>query len=351
MAKSLEEVQLESSFQVVRSTLLDNEYAERMEKPLGYWALPDDRRLPLAFLDRPIRTLLDTPFSELTATPGIGLKKMASMVKLLHRAARQDAPETPFGQPPVELEPQAPPPVSQNGQFNPNSVSELMWASWRETVCKHNLQYERLGRVAPSLRDLPTVIWRKTLGFYIERSIGEIRELKAHGDKRVRAILEIFHYVHEAVSGLQPSQYLAVRLAPNFVISLERWVNEQLDREESPSEQEVIQNLEQPLLSQVESDTSPIVAKLAKERLAEEQDGQSVRRLADEIGVTRARVYQLLEECGKVMEVRWPEGECLLKKLVDKMRHDRAEGVTREKTQRLLSLFFPRRTAPTTTEI
>ena len=30
------------------------------------------------------------------------------------------------------------------------------------------------------------------------------------------------------------------------------------------------------------------------------------------MGVTRARVYQLLEECEQAIEVRWPQGRCLL---------------------------------------
>jgi hypothetical protein len=37
------------------------------------------------------------------------------------------------------------------------------------------------------------------------------------------------------------------------------------------------------------------------------------------MGVTRARVYQLLEECGRVMEVRWPEGKHLLAQLEAKL--------------------------------
>ncbi len=33
------------------------------------------------------------------------------------------------------------------------------------------------------------------------------------------------------------------------------------------------------------------------------------------MGVTRARIYQLLEECGKIMAVRWPEGRSHFKGL------------------------------------
>ena len=80
---SAEEYKLFNSFEEVRKTLLDERYADRLEKPLAYWALPNDRRLPLAFLGRTLNELLNTPFEQLSATPGIGQKKITSLVKLI----------------------------------------------------------------------------------------------------------------------------------------------------------------------------------------------------------------------------------------------------------------------------
>ena len=68
---------------------------EHLDKPLAYWALPTDRRLPLAFLSRPLRELLDASFEELAQTPGIGQKKMKSFVKLLARVANTDPADLP----------------------------------------------------------------------------------------------------------------------------------------------------------------------------------------------------------------------------------------------------------------
>src|SRR5580692_6337334 len=83
-----EEYKLVSGFQTLRRALLNDGNPERLERPLAYWALPNDRRLPLAFLGRPLRILLQTPFEELVATPGIGRKKISTLMKLLGRAAR-----------------------------------------------------------------------------------------------------------------------------------------------------------------------------------------------------------------------------------------------------------------------
>src|SRR6476660_10616265 len=94
---SVEDYKIVSSFQSLRKTLLDDKFADRLEKPLAYWALPNDRRLPLAFLGRTIKDLLATPFEELSATPGIGQKKITSLVKLLSRATKDQPPAVPIG--------------------------------------------------------------------------------------------------------------------------------------------------------------------------------------------------------------------------------------------------------------
>ena len=96
-ATSVDDYKLLSSFEAVRKTLLSPNYTDRLEKPLAYWVLPNDRRLPLAFLPRPLQDLLETPFEDLSATPGVGQKKISSLVKLLHRATEEQTPSTPYG--------------------------------------------------------------------------------------------------------------------------------------------------------------------------------------------------------------------------------------------------------------
>ncbi len=64
------EFRLANRFDSLRKRLQEPDLADRLEKPLAFWAFPDDRRLPLAFLDRKLGDLLATPFDDLYATPG-----------------------------------------------------------------------------------------------------------------------------------------------------------------------------------------------------------------------------------------------------------------------------------------
>ena len=87
-ARSTEQVRQRTIFEAVRKTLLQAPFGDRLDKPLAYWAHPNDRRLPLAFLGRTLNELLATPFDELRSTPGVGQKKIAALVTLLERATQ-----------------------------------------------------------------------------------------------------------------------------------------------------------------------------------------------------------------------------------------------------------------------
>src|SRR5437868_13631004 len=86
------EVKLASHYETLRKTLQTEQYESRLNRPLAFWALPNDRRLPTALLGRTLRDLLNQPFPQLAATAGIGYKKLETLIKLLVRATKEDAP-------------------------------------------------------------------------------------------------------------------------------------------------------------------------------------------------------------------------------------------------------------------
>lgn len=342
-ASSVEDFKIVSSFQAVRKQLLEPKFSDRLEKPLAYWALPNDRRLPLAFMGRTIKDLLHTPFEELSATPGIGQKKINSLVKLLNRATKDTPPGLPAESP------------GGNGRrsahkggprgFDPSIVSEALWAQWRETVRKHDVAQEKLGRLAPSLVELPTVVWHTPLETYLNYSVAEIRRLKTHGEKRVRVVLEIYSIVHDILAESRSHDHLSVRLVPKFIEPIERWIAGWLDKPGLPDEADVRASLAVPLLRQVKIDCGDQIYELSAGRLGIDRPRESVRLQAKRLDVTRARVYQLLEDCAKVMKVRWPEGRQHLGSLLEKVRR---EADTREAVELLLGtieLFFPSKDA------
>lgn len=342
-ATSVEDFKLVSSFESLRKTLQQDRYRDRMEKPLAYWALPSDRRLPLAFLGRTIGDLLGTPFADLTATQGIGQKKISSLMKLLARATKDEPPAVPFGI--TELSEASRPGALEGSpdqvNFDPMLVSEALWVQWRETVRRAGVAHEKLGRLAPALQDLPTVIWHTPMSFYIDHTVDEIRSMKTHGEKRVRVVLEVFCVVHNMLVDVGLQDHLAVRLVPQFVVPLENWVRDAMDRQTPPSFEEVRDRLTLPLLDQMTNDSGETIVNLARGRLGIDGPAQSVRTQSRKMGVTRARVYQLLDDCSKVMNVRWPEGQMLLRQLGDVIRREGASAEMLRLFDATLELFYP----------
>ncbi len=345
-ANTIEDYRLLSNFESVRKQLMQPQYNDRLEKPLAYWALPNDRRLPLAFLGRTLSDLLETPFEELTATPGVGQKKICSLVKLLHRATEDTPPSKPFGLDDSSQEKRSNGHSTEEAAakpqaFDPSMVSEVLWDQWRETVRRHDLGREELGRLAPSLASLPTVIWKTPLSAYLNHGVAEIRHMKTHGEKRVRVVLEIFYEIHQLLDHVDNQSRLAFRLAPRFVPELEAWMSQVMQSDTAPTLAEVKESFVAPLIEQTLIDAGETVHQLACGRLGFEGDEVSVRQQAQEMGVTRARIYQLLDECGRIMEVRWPHGRCQFNAFIDRSEEMNASAEVLNCLKSTRELYFP----------
>lgn len=337
-AISNDRYRLVGTYERLRKSLVERPDDGRLDKALSYWVLPTDRRLPIAFLDRPLRELLGHPLDELMATPGVGQKKIMGFFDLLKRASKASSPDAPFGLGSDASKRLKPVPVATGG-FDATVVSESLWAQWCETVNRYGLGPEKLGRLAPSLQALPTVIWHSRLEEYADRSLADIRSLKTHGEKRVNAILEVFCTVHEALSTASLQENVDVVLMPRFIPPLSRWLLESLGQPDLPPADELHQYIVRPMVQQIHIDLGEQVAGLASARLCLDENSPSVKQQADTIGVTRARVYQLLEDCAKVMDVRWPEGRWLFAPLAT--RFGSSDPETIGLVHGIVDLFFP----------
>jgi hypothetical protein len=337
-AISNDRYRLVGTYERLRKSFVERPDDGRLDKALSYWVLPTDRRLPIAFLDRSLRDLLAQPFDELMATPGVGHKKILGFFDLLKRASKASAPDVPFGlsRPETAKRQKQPTPT---GGFDASIVSESLWAQWCETVQRYGMGPEKLGRLAPTLQSLPTVIWHSRLEEYADRSLADIRSLKTHGEKRVHAILEVFCTVHEALATATLQENIDVVIVPRFVPPITRWLMETVGRPDLPPVDELHKHIVKPMIHQIKIDLGDQVAGLASARLCLDENSPSVKQQAETIGVTRARVYQLLEDCATVMDVRWPEGRWLFAPLATRF------GVSDPETIGLLhgiiDLFYP----------
>jgi len=333
------EFRLVSIFEEVRHKLLSPECEDRLDKPLGYWALPTDRSAPIALMGRSLRDLLNTPFEQLYATPGIGQKKINSLVELLERAALPEPP----GAIHVEAETvgEAEDAIAADGgHVDTSIVSEALWVQWQQTIRDHGLGKETLGRFSPSLQSLPRVIWNTPLDAYTELTLAEIRALKTHGEKRVRAVLEVFGGLHALLARIHPQPHLAVRILPGFVAQLDVWTTAVLRQSAAIDPQAIRASFVDPLMAQLSIDAGEQIAHLAATRLRLDGSGASVRQVARRMGLTRARVYQLLGDVGAMMNVRWPEGAAIMHEVSETLHAQFKDSTQLELFDAVCELFF-----------
>ena len=317
-----------------RETLLSEEFADRLDKPLGYWALPTDRQLPLVLMHRPLRELLATPFAELYSTAGIGPKKIRTLVVLLGRACQP--------QPPGAI---APPPAPLESSVTPSSfdaaeiVSEALWEQWRATAREHALEGEPLGRFASSLRELPRVLWNTPLGAYTEITLTDLRGLRTHGVKRVAAVLEVFRGLHAMLVYVPPQPRLVARVVPRFAAQIESWLARRIPRPTAVSTEEIRSEIIAPLLEQIRLDVGELGAEVALVRLDSEET--NVQQTAHRLRTTRSRVYETAAETAAALAVRWPEGRTLLKNFNQQLVGGSTDGEVVDLVDSLSRLFLP----------
>ena len=153
---SAEEYKLIGNFHAVCKTLLQDRYHDRLERPLVFWAMANDRRLPLAFLGRTVGDLVETPFDELAATPGIGQKKIGTLIKLLTRAIKDQAPHALDGGPDADGEPAA---SSRDGSApadsTPRESPSRFGGSGGERLCGSGSIARRWGGWFPACNRCP----------------------------------------------------------------------------------------------------------------------------------------------------------------------------------------------------
>jgi hypothetical protein len=325
---SAEELQTVSRFESLRKLLRSDTYVEHLDKPLAYWALPTDRRLPLAFLCRALRELLDASFDELAKTPGIGQKKMKSFLNLLARVANTDPADLPteindfyLG---LNKTPASDPNSSSNHAFDPAAVSELQWEQWRAGVARHGLGQEKLGRFAHSLQNVAKVAWNVPLSAYLGLTLAEIQAMNTHGKRRIRAILAVFYSLNALLANVEGREHLVLRAAPRLIDQVEQWIGKSLQKPGLPDNADIFNNFISPLLEQIRIDAPRQIATLAEHRLGIRGPITSIRQAARTMGLTRARVYQLLNEINDIMTVRWPLGRHQVYQLRDKFAAEAA---------------------------
>jgi hypothetical protein len=83
------------------------------------------------------------------------------------------------------------------------------------------------------------------------------------------------------------------------------------------------------------------VARVVESRLPLRSTPATVHGLSRKMGVTRARIYQLLEESEAAIDLRWPEGRCYLTMLTERVAAAQPASEVHAALRTTMNVFFP----------
>ncbi|MEZ6069355.1 MAG: hypothetical protein R3C10_03580 [Pirellulales bacterium] len=213
--------------------------------------------------------------------------------------------------------------------------------AWRNTVRQYRLESYTLGQLAPSLEILPRVLWNTPLETYLDLTLGEIRRMKTHGEKRVGAILQVFGGLHYLLGDASAPAAMAIHILPKTIDDVDRWISTVLTSDEPVSEEAIRDRFIEPLVAQVRIDAGTQMARLTESRLAIRGRGATVRQSAKRLGLTRARVYQLLGDVAEIIQVRWPDGAGRVEALIHHLNEFEDSPTAGSPFYAAIELFFP----------
>jgi len=264
---------LHTAFEREQQRLSEPSFAAQVAKPLAFWARTQDRFLPKSMLSRPVREIIETPFSQLRSTPGIGERKLHNLIALLSRIVHP----------------------ARNGTALEVAPT---WEAWRQVVLDCDLERETFGRLAFSLQTLPSSLWHQPLAKYAHLSSEELNEL-SH-DVRT-AIIDVFRSAAECCHNFKAVPHLSARIRPKLVLRLDASKSDA-----SLTAEAIRAEIVEPLLALIRHDGGQVLARAIATRL--ENIGRPVSEISRLSGLSAQQLRKAYADAKSLAAARWPEG-------------------------------------------
>ena len=195
------------------------------------------------------------------------------------------------------------------------------------------------------------MIWSVPLEHYAGLTLDAIRKLKTHGEKRVRCVVTIFGQLHSLLDGKPADGRVQVRLTPPRIETLGEARSTNGRRNRYPFRRYASRTTARAARHQIGVDAGEQTAVMLRGRLGLDGAPLSVRRTAMRMRLTRARIYQLLEDAATVVDVRWPRGKALIRQLLERTAAIGLDSAEHRTLRIIAETFFPTEFRPAPTSL
>ena len=215
-------------------------------------------------------------------------------------------------------------------------------AAIREGLKTVGLWFHPVGRGIPSMRECGWNIGSMSFDALFEKySWAEIMGGKR---KRLGCVAQLFSRIPQFVS-ISNDLGVAIEPVAAQILLAKSTIREILNSRRSPTQDELSRGVIAPLLEQVEVDCGPESSLVAKLRLGLGHRGRLFRDIASEMGISNARVGQLLKRAQGALLIRWREGEYLFDDLCELLQRGNSDFDSYRLCYRVFEVFYPDRLA------
>lgn len=319
---------IQERFDLATRLLETHQHHRLLDRPVWHWLQADHLHVPVAWLDRTVRELLEFRLGEIASTPGIGAKKLEKLVLAVDRARNAIERDVPAGLCHTDRSTgdkdnesmTFPYRVARDAYFlgvEHTPLGDLDERDWRcvaQLVRHHGIEDLMLGRFAPSLRQLDRALWDARIANFTRRPLSELQRLQGCGPVRLQqSICQILSLAF-LLNALPVRHDMRISLLAGPIAEANQWLAQLLPpgRENLPEKRSIREDFLRPLLMQIEKDGNARLGEVASRRIGDGVQPATLREIATDCGVTPDRIRTLLQQAAFVLYVRWHEGDYLL---------------------------------------
>jgi hypothetical protein len=308
---------------------------ELSHAPLRLFVTADDQHLPKRLLGRSVTELLmQMTAAEILEIPGVGPTRLRRLLDVIERAILHM--ETSRESRSVHQEPRliAEPTAAMATPVQPEAApgdNRSTWQTYFDLICGHRLDHLPIGMFADSIRDLPRGLWDKPLSaFHDPIPLGPVTRQKVE-----LVVTQLARFLES----LDPNSFATLPALP-VMRQLAAWIERAARQPEPPTRVEFVGGFCEPLLSQIEVDSSADVSMMCALKLGIRAEPETLESIGARFGVTRERIRQHLATVCDGLRIRWPDGPSQLKRLLDVLNAPSTRSDVQELVGRVAKELF-----------
>jgi hypothetical protein len=303
-----EHPELERDFREAKRHIRKTIAARELSHSLRDWVLKSDWHFPRSLYPHRLSWLIKLEFTDLLKRRGIGISKARGIIKFLRDIPNRSGL-----------------PLQRALLARSGGIPEVR-NDWWEDACaaisEHGLENEPVGRFCDSLTDVPRTMWRVSLGKYSRIRLDEFLAMRGTGGRRQRVLIEAFRRILSVAHATPIRPLPAGALMHPVVRKVDEWVASSIQASAFPTVAEVRQNLIDPLLEMVGRDVGAYESSLTAERVLL---GKKLKVISLERDIPREHIRLQLIWVKRSVQLRWPEGQTLLMRLLARIADSAAD--------------------------